>query len=127
MERDELLLVTVQEPVMMPPVESAGFAPGALRIYVDMQKIIRQEALHTQKKYASECDKRGIRYRSLLVAGDPKDALCELAKDEKVDMLVMGRRGLSKLDRLLIGSVSEYCVQNAPCSVMTVRLPTSLP
>jgi hypothetical protein len=33
----------------------------------------------------------------------------------------MGRRGLSGIKRVLLGSVSRYCVEHAPCNVLVVK------
>ena len=41
---------------------------------------------------------------------------------QKVELLVIGRRGLNKVERLFVGSVSKYCAENAKCSVMVVRV-----
>ena len=35
---------------------------------------------------------------------------------DKIDTIVMGRRGMSNLKRMLNGSVSEYVIANAPCA-----------
>jgi nucleotide-binding universal stress UspA family protein len=37
------------------------------------------------------------------------------------DLLVVGNRGRSALTEVLFGSVSDYCVRDAPCSVVVVR------
>eukprot|EP01113_Clastostelium_recurvatum_P009288 TRINITY_DN1445_c0_g2_i1.p1 TRINITY_DN1445_c0_g2~~TRINITY_DN1445_c0_g2_i1.p1 ORF type:complete len:106 (+),score=14.11 TRINITY_DN1445_c0_g2_i1:262-579(+) len=49
----------------------------------------------------------------------------EQAKENKVDVIVVGRRGLNLLDSLkrkVMGSVSHYVVENAPCDVYVVKL-----
>ncbi len=56
-----------------------------------------------------------------LLAGEPADAIIRLAKDEKVDMIVIGTHGRRGLTRLLMGSVAEAVVRAAPCPVMTVK------
>jgi nucleotide-binding universal stress UspA family protein len=33
----------------------------------------------------------------------------------------MGRRGCGVIERLLVGSNSEYCMHNAACSVLIVK------
>jgi len=43
------------------------------------------------------------------------------AESRKVDVLVMGRRGCGVVERLLVGSNSEYCLHNAPCSVLIIK------
>lgn len=51
------------------------------------------------------------------------DAICQAAKDKLVDVLVVGRRGLGAVKRLMIGSTSKYCLENAPCSVLIAKKP----
>ncbi|KAI8049834.1 hypothetical protein BDF22DRAFT_696874 [Syncephalis plumigaleata] len=55
---------------------------------------------------------------------DPKSTICDTAKDTNASLIVLGSRGLSTLKRVLIGSVSEYVVNNAECPVLVVK-PTS--
>jgi nucleotide-binding universal stress UspA family protein len=51
--------------------------------------------------------------------GEPGPVLVDAAKG--ADLLVVGARGESGLQRLFLGSVSSYCAKNASCSVMVVR------
>jgi nucleotide-binding universal stress UspA family protein len=53
--------------------------------------------------------------------GAPADILCRRAKELGADLLVVGSRGLGRLDRLLLGSVSAAVAAQAPCSVLVVR------
>jgi nucleotide-binding universal stress UspA family protein len=53
--------------------------------------------------------------------GDPATAILELARDENVDLIVMGTRGVSAVERWLIGSVSSKVLHHAHCSVLVAR------
>jgi nucleotide-binding universal stress UspA family protein len=53
--------------------------------------------------------------------GDPAQAICRAAEDRGAELIVVGSRGLGKLHRLLLGSVSRAVVEGAPCSVLVVR------
>lgn len=53
--------------------------------------------------------------------GKPADRILEAAQDEKVDMIVMGNRGLSDARALFLGSVSHKVANHAPCTCVTVR------
>ncbi|MFB3737608.1 MAG: universal stress protein [Candidatus Velamenicoccus archaeovorus] len=57
-----------------------------------------------------------------MAMGRPEHALVESARRDKVDLTVVGHRGLSGVARVLLGSVSEYVAQHAPCSVLVARL-----
>lgn len=48
-------------------------------------------------------------------------ALLDFASNKKVDLIVVGTRGLGTFKRLLIGSVSSAIVNHATCSVLVVR------
>ncbi len=49
------------------------------------------------------------------------DSILTLAAEEGSDLLVVGSRGLSRQDRLYLGSVSEALLKYAPCSILIVR------
>lgn len=54
--------------------------------------------------------------------GDVRDAILELAEQEKVSAIVVGSRGLSAVKRFILGSTSSYLVTHAPCPVIVCRL-----
>ena len=63
--------------------------------------------------------------RHVMVEGHVAEAIVAEAEARRPDLLVLGARGHSTLDRLLIGSVSDFVGTHAPCSVLVVR-PTGL-
>jgi nucleotide-binding universal stress UspA family protein len=58
---------------------------------------------------------------TLLIEGDAGPALCRLAADVGASALIVGSRGRGGLKRAFLGSVSDYIVRNAPCSVVVSR------
>jgi nucleotide-binding universal stress UspA family protein len=53
--------------------------------------------------------------------GSPGPVLCERAEALGADVVVVGSRGRGAIRRALLGSVSTYVVNNAPCPVLVVR------
>lgn len=49
------------------------------------------------------------------------EQITDYADREKIDLIVIGTRGLGGFKRLLLGSVSSGVVSHAPCSVLVVR------
>ncbi len=55
-----------------------------------------------------------------VAASKPASGICEYAEEEKVDMIVMGCRGMGAL-RSVLGSVSYAVLHQADCPVVTVK------
>lgn len=47
--------------------------------------------------------------------------ICDLAKTWNADIIAIGRRGYSGLREFILGSVSNYVLHHAPCSVMIIN------
>ncbi|MBD2043508.1 universal stress protein [Microcoleus sp. FACHB-672] len=56
-----------------------------------------------------------------IVTGDPAEEIIRLANIYQADLIVLGSRGLTGMDRILQGSVSSQVVADAPCSVLVVK------
>jgi nucleotide-binding universal stress UspA family protein len=63
----------------------------------------------------------------VLLEGDPATEIVRYAQDATMDLVVMGTHGRSGLERLLMGSVAEKVMRDAPCSVLVVKLPKGIP
>jgi nucleotide-binding universal stress UspA family protein len=53
--------------------------------------------------------------------GSPAKVILEVAKDENVDLIVMGSSGKSGFDRFIMGSVADKVVNSAKCAVLVVH------
>lgn len=56
-----------------------------------------------------------------LKQGDPKDTVCEVAEEEDADLIIMGSRGLSRLESILSNSVSQYVFQLTSRPMLLVK------
>lgn len=66
--------------------------------------------------------KAGVKQVSTVLAGgDPADAILDTAKREKVEMIVLGSRGLGDFKGLILGSVSHKVSARAECTCVTVK------
>ena len=54
-------------------------------------------------------------------AGDPGPVICSVAQTWGADLILMGRRGLSGLGELVLGSASNYVLHHAACSVLVMQ------
>ena len=63
----------------------------------------------------------GLAASAHTVNGDPKHALIQAARDWTADCVFVGARGLTRVERFLLGSVSTSVAMHAPCSVEVVH------
>jgi nucleotide-binding universal stress UspA family protein len=61
-----------------------------------------------------------------LKQGDPKDTVCEVAEEENADLILMGSRGLSRLESILANSVSQYVFQLTSRPMLLVKDDTDI-
>lgn len=57
----------------------------------------------------------------VILHGEPSDRILSFAHDEEVDLIVMGRRGFSKIQRFFVGSVTQRVISDAPCPVLIIN------
>jgi nucleotide-binding universal stress UspA family protein len=72
---------------------------------------------HHAAKFATA----GVECQTRLELGGPRETICQVAKEVGADFLVIGSRGLGTVERLMLGSVSDYIIHHAPCAVLVVR------
>lgn len=56
-----------------------------------------------------------------ILYGEPGSTLLEFIKEHGFDCVILGSRGLSRLQTFLLGSVSHKVAREAPCSVLVVK------
>ncbi len=62
-----------------------------------------------------------IKISHVIREGSPARVILEVAKDENVDLIVMGSSGKSGFDRFIMGSVADKVVNSAKCAVLVVH------
>jgi nucleotide-binding universal stress UspA family protein len=70
---------------------------------------------------ARSLQRAGMIATSAVIDGDPRDAILTAAEALQADAIFVGARGLGRMQRLSLGSVSTYVVMHAHCSVEVVR------
>ena len=93
--------------------------------YIQAQQERLQQELQESKDwlqtYVEQAEAIGIPTESKCQVGHPGSLIRDLAKNWNADLIVMGRRGLSSLQEVFLGSVSNYILHHAPCSVLIVH------
>ncbi|KAI5659317.1 hypothetical protein M9H77_28110 [Catharanthus roseus] len=119
-----ITIVHVRQP-FTPFIYPAGPVVYATPMVVDAVRKANEEiatrifsrALHMCK------DQKMVKAETLVLEGDPKDRICEVADEQHFDLLVIGSRGLGKIKRAFLGSVSDYCAHHVKCPILIVKPP----
>ncbi|XP_016433938.1 uncharacterized protein LOC107760405 [Nicotiana tabacum] len=118
-----ITLINVQPP-FSPMVYPAGPVVFAAPTMVEAVKKAQQENATTILSRAFRmCTQKRVKAETLILEGDPKDKICQAADELHVDLLVMGSRGLGKIKRAFLGSVSDYCAHHVHCPILIVKPP----
>ena len=83
-------------------------------LYDSISSEIIEKAVHRAEA------RHAIRIHKLLRAGEPADAILDIARDHDINCIVVGKRGLGLWSGLLHGSVSQKLVATSPCPVVVV-------
>jgi nucleotide-binding universal stress UspA family protein len=62
-----------------------------------------------------------VRCQSKVLLGDVAEEIVNYARQENIDMIIMGTHGYKGLERALFGSVAEKVVKTARCPVLTIN------
>ena len=93
-------------------------------IFEEYQKQLQdyeKRGLEALQVYANKAIAVGVSTEFTQNSGNPGRTICEMAQIWGADLIVIGHRGLSRLNELLLGSVSNYVLHHAPCAVFTVH------
>ena len=77
-----------------------------------------EACLHSLHQHASE---KGVELAEVVKEGLPHRVIVDLAQEEGVDLIVIGKVGQRGPRRILIGSVTERVLEAAKCPVLVVR------
>jgi nucleotide-binding universal stress UspA family protein len=89
--------------------------------YADEVAELEKSGLEATARIKKLCDEAGVPSREIMAKGSPVPAIQATATDEHADLIVMGTIGMSAVERVLMGSVSEKVSRHAPCPVLLVR------
>lgn len=86
--------------------------------------LLDEASVHYEKDFAAlnaAARSAGVAFETRIVVGHISDQIVQRAADERADIIVMGHRGKSLIQRWLLGSVSKRVISYAHCSVLIVR------
>lgn len=121
--RSKLYLLYVEEPQAgLPGSESFPRVLGQVSEQLSQicQKTMENARLLVNR-LAAPFRQQGLEIHPLVVEGIPGAQLLTAIEQYHIDLVALGTKGQSGMKRFLLGSVSEWVLYDAPCSVLVVR------
>ncbi len=88
-------------------------------ILEDLYKQAEAGLEKSKKRLEALAEKKGIHFAKIIVdAGSPAKKILEIAKNEKADLVVMGKKGRSAIEKVLVGSVANGVLRHATMPVL---------
>jgi nucleotide-binding universal stress UspA family protein len=82
---------------------------------------VRDERLKMLEAFVAKAGFPEERVVARILMGDPLDELLKTALLENVDLIVMGVKGRSDLEHILVGSVAEKMFRRSPITIVSYR------
>lgn len=121
----EVVIMTAIEPmssyyskVILPTGDWVGWQGVA---DVELEKKLMESGRTLLNEAEKIFKEAGVTCQTRLDIGSPRETICTVADEEKPDFLVVGSRGLGTVERMMLGSVSDYVVHHCLCPVIVVR------
>ncbi|MGA7622947.1 MAG: universal stress protein [Candidatus Acidiferrales bacterium] len=73
------------------------------------------------KKVAQRAEDLEVELETDIAVGHPVEQIVHRAEADRVDLIILGRRGMSRFEKMIVGSTSEKVLRYAHCPVMVVR------
>ena len=103
-------------------IESGRASPGPADNNREMiSQRFESEGREMLDKLTAQAADAGIKLDANLETGHAGDVIVKLAEKLSCDLIIVGSLGKSKLDRLLLGSVSSYVVKSAKTNILVIR------
>lgn len=87
----------------------------------DMEDKITSDAEKYLDQLKHELSQKNIKVKTIFEKGIVGSTIVEKSVHENCDIIVMGSRGLNSIERLLIGSISNFVVHHAKCPVLLIH------
>lgn len=86
-----------------------------------VEETLRQEGKDAIQYAKDVARNKGIDFESVVIEGNPANAILEFAEQKKVNLIIMGTLGKGGLERFLLGSVTDKVIRHSKSSVLIVK------
>lgn len=91
---------------------------------VEVHAVLDDAKEHYQEGFdriLARAREKGILVETEIAVGHPAEQIIHRAETARIDLVILGRRGVSMFEKWILGSVSERVLRYAHCPVMVIR------
>ncbi|MEL7223343.1 MAG: universal stress protein [Cyanobacteria bacterium P01_D01_bin.36] len=99
----------------------AGVDDSLWSVYQERYREYEMRELDKLKSFTQKATAAGVKSRFYQMSGRAGWSICEQAKNHGADLVVVGSHGRMGLSEMLLGSVSNYVMHHAACSVLVLH------
>jgi nucleotide-binding universal stress UspA family protein len=115
------LAVKLESKLYLVNVVGAEASEKNYRITADMVGSFERLGIEALKRSQERASKYGLQVETVQLSGEPADEIVAYSKKTKCDCIVMGRKGMGRLEKLFLGSVSEKVLQFSEVPLIMVK------
>lgn len=98
-----------------------GLSGEILEMHRQQWQKFENEGSAILQAFAQQATNIGVQTEFQQIFGTPSRVICKTTQTWGADLIILGRRGHSGVKELFLGSVSNYVLHHAPCSVLTIQ------
>jgi nucleotide-binding universal stress UspA family protein len=126
----EMMLLHVLSPLEDPYINPIFLQPetiyptlhtDTINQYMQAWDEIKQQSINWMRSLKQTAVNSGVKAEFTQSVGDAGRTICQFALNWPADLIIVGRRGRSGISEVVLGSVSNYVIHHAHCSVLTVQ------
>jgi len=118
-----LNLLNVLKPEADVSLTNSPYSDRDWKVYADRYCDLETASLTLLKNLTDKAKETGIHAEFTQKIGSPGPVICQLAENWNADLIIVGSHGRKGVSEILLGSVSNYVVHHATCSVMVAHEP----
>ncbi|WAR25536.1 Y1388-like protein [Mya arenaria] len=107
--------------VLIHTPELYDFSMASPAVVDQLLKELTKKVTALENKFKEIIQKNKLTGKFRTGQGKPGEVVCRIAQEEKCMLVVTGTRGLGKVRRTFLGSVSDYIIHHSHVPVLVVR------
>jgi nucleotide-binding universal stress UspA family protein len=102
-------------------INPGAISPYGIAMPAALDQQLRDAALRQLTEWSEKTISEGVKVQTQLLSLTPSLGIAQCVEEVGADLIVMGTRGLSGIQHVMLGSVAERTVRTAACPVLTVK------